>query len=58
MSAVKRGYAPHFNRTIAYDIYYHEIYIYDIYFYGSILLQTVYTGLKKNFLETLKAKKM
>ncbi len=32
------GYAPYFNRTFAYEIYY-----YGIYFYGSILLQTVYT---------------
>ncbi len=41
------GYAPYFNRTFAYEIYYYGIYVryfYDIYFYCSILLQTVYTS--------------
>jgi hypothetical protein len=37
------GYAPYFNRTFAYEIYYCGIDFYEIYFYGSILLQTVYT---------------
>jgi hypothetical protein len=32
------GYAPYFNRTFAYEIYYYGIYFYEIYFYGSILL--------------------
>jgi hypothetical protein len=45
----KRGYAPYFNHTFTYEIYYNEIYyneiyFYEIYFYGSILLQTVYTS--------------
>jgi hypothetical protein len=38
------GYAPYFNRTFAYEIYYYGIYFYEIYFYGSILIQTVYTS--------------
>ncbi len=48
-SAVGTGYAPYFNRTFAYGIYYYGIYyygiyVYGIYFYSSILLQTVYTS--------------
>ncbi len=42
------GYAPYFNRTFAYEIYYYGIYFYEIYFYGSILLQTVYTRSMRN----------
>ncbi len=38
------GYAPFFNRTFAYEIYYYGIHFYEIYFYSSILLQTVYTS--------------
>jgi hypothetical protein len=38
------GYAPYFNRTFAYEIYYYGIYFYEIYFYFSILLLTVYTS--------------
>ncbi len=48
------GYAPYFNPTFAYEIYYYGIYFSEIYFYeiyfneiyfnGSILLQTVYTS--------------
>jgi hypothetical protein len=42
--SVQQGYAPYFNRTFAYEIYYYGIYFYEIYFYGFILLQTVYTS--------------
>jgi hypothetical protein len=35
------GYAPYFNRTFAYDIYYCGIYFYEIYSYGF----SVYTSL-------------
>jgi hypothetical protein len=42
--ALLKGYAPYFNRTFAYEIYYYGIYFYKICFYGFILLQTVYTS--------------
>jgi hypothetical protein len=43
-SGINVGYAPYFNRTFAYEIYYYGIYFYEIYFYSSILLQAVYTS--------------
>jgi hypothetical protein len=42
------GYAPYFNHTFAYEIFY-----YGIYFYGSILLQRVYKPPTNSFRNTL-----
>jgi hypothetical protein len=39
MKVQQTGYAPYFNRTFAYEIYYYEIYFYEIYFYSFIYKQ-------------------
>ncbi len=41
-------YAPFFNCTFAYEIYY-GIYFYEIYFYGSILFNKQFTQAPDKF---------
>jgi hypothetical protein len=38
------GYAPYFNRTFAYEIYYYGIYFYEIYFYEIYFNGRLYTS--------------